>query len=272
MKGQVASVPYKHFLVLLTVVLIGAAISTALFLPASQYDAIGSLVGGVGSLLAVIWFTASLFYQSVQLEEQRKQFSIQFNQSREEARRAALAFSQAILRDSEERISKQNPNLKALTDMSTIFVRDLEEFKTILESKDANQVMMTAHKWLVEREGPAGTLMRGIRDAAETYFRAIGKEGIDYTKEPEEFVFIYGPLIWNLLYFSQYVGIATMIAEMMLSLKPGRKAVWIAYSVAMLKAAPAKIINREKVLNDLLRHRDAKLPVPAIAEDLANNP
>jgi len=40
-------------------------------------------------------------------------------------------------------------------------------------------------------EGPAIIMIRGIKSASEIYFRAIGLKDIDYSREPEDFVFIY---------------------------------------------------------------------------------
>ena len=47
-------------------------------LDTNTLSAVGSIIAAGGSLLAVLWFSASLRYQANQLEEQRKQFSAQF--------------------------------------------------------------------------------------------------------------------------------------------------------------------------------------------------
>jgi hypothetical protein len=149
-----------------------------------------------------------------------------------------------------------------------MYLGHIRELKIIDESTQPEEVNAAAQRWLNETEAPAMTLMRGIRDAAETYFRAIGRSDIDFSKEPEEFVYSYGPILQNLPYFSKYIGIASTVAEIMISFKPGRKIVWIAYGASMLKILPEKYVNREKVVSDVARHRQAGLHVPAIAADL----
>lgn len=236
------------------------------YLPPDRYSAVGSLFAAVGSLLAVIWFSASLFYQSRQLREQRQQFLEEFKQLREDARRSALALSKDILREAEGRALKYNPALESINDLMTVYM-DWSELKIILESKDALEVQEAVKSWL-KKEGPAMSLMHGIKSAAETYFRAVGQTEIDYYREPEDFVFIYGPILWKLPYFDTYQAVGTWLSEFMVMIQPGRKAVVLAATVSLLKTAPTKIMKRDKILENVERHRKADLPLPAIAEDL----
>jgi len=144
---------------------------------------------------------------------------------------------------------------------------DWSELKVIFESTDPQEVREAINSWL-KKEGPATSLMRGIKSAAETYFRAIGRADIDYSKEPEEFVFIYGPTLWTLPYFDAYQSVATWLSEFMVRIQPGRKTVELAATVTILKMAPPEIVKRDKILDDVERHRKAGLPMPAIAEGL----
>lgn len=257
----------NRLLILLSILVVLLGIAAILYLPSSEYSAVGSLVAGVGSLLAVIWFSAALYYQSVQLKEQREQFMAEFGHLREEARRGALTFAKEILREAEERVLKQNPALKSINDLMTAYLPDME-LKVILQSKNPVEVNEAAQKWFNTKEGPAMTLMRAIKDAAETYFRATGKTDVDYSREPDEFVYIYGPHLWKLPYFDSYAAVATMLSQMMVTLQPGRKAVLIAAEAALLKGVTGKYVKGEKILEDIQKHRQAGLPVPAIAEDL----
>ena len=89
------------------------------------------------------------------------------------------------------------------------FCRGLK--KDILESDDPNVVQSAVKSWLA-KEGPALTLMKGLKSAGEVYFLAVGKEDVDYSKEPEEFVFVYGPQLWSLPFFEAFQVPATMLA------------------------------------------------------------
>lgn len=268
-KGMAWPMLREHpLLTLLSVLIVLVAVGAFVCLPSGEYSAVGSLLAGVGSLLAVIWFSAGLFYQSRQLKEQREQFLVQFNQLREDARRSALTFARDIMREAEEKALKQSPSLKSINDLTMVYVLEPWELKVLLESKDPREVQKAAQSWFSNREGPSATLLRGIKDAAEIYFRSVGRSDIDYTKEADEFVYIYGPLLWKLPYFEAYATVATLLSGFMITLQPGRKAAVLAASVAMLKASPAGWVNRDKVLENAKQHRQANLPIPAIAEDL----
>jgi hypothetical protein len=255
----------KKLLILLSIIVILLAINAMIHLPSSDYSAVGSLFGAVGSLLAVIWFSASLFYQSIQLKEQREQFLEEFKQLREDARRSALLLSKDILREAEERALRCNPELQSINDLTAYYL-NFSDLATALKSKDPNEVLEAVKRWL-KREGPAIFLLRGIKQAAEIYFHSIAKKDIDYSKEPEEFVYIYGPWLWNLPYFEPYQAIATMLCEFMISIQPGRKSVILASSVAFMKSYP-DIANKDAIFENIKKVRKDGKHLPAIAEDI----
>lgn len=260
--------PNKRLLVLLSILVVVLGITAAVWFTPEYFSALGSLFAAVAGILAVIWFSASLYNQSQQLKEQRQQFLEDFRQLREDARRNALVLAKDILHQAEERALKQNPTLKSVNDLMTLYL-DMSEWKTILESEDPSMVLEYGKSWVTMKEGPAIFLMRGIKSAAETYFRAIGHSDVDYSKEPEDFVFIYGPTLWKLPYFEEYQAVATWLSEFMVRLQPGRKAIQLAYSVALLKASPEPaIMKKDKIIEEIKQHKKADYPLPAIAKDL----
>jgi hypothetical protein len=234
-------------------------------LPPSDYSAVGSLFGAVGGILAVIWFSASLYYQSLQLTEQRQQFLEEFKQLREDARRNALSFSKDILREAEERALRNNPELQSINDLVAYYL-NWSDMAVVLKSKDPIEVLEAVKRW-IKREGPAIFLLRGIKQASEIYFNSIGKTDIDYSKEPEEFVLIYGTWLWKLPYFEPYQSVATMLCEFMIKIQPGRKAVLLASSVASMKSYPG-IMKEDVILEEIKKFRKEGRHLPAIAEDI----
>jgi hypothetical protein len=84
--------PDKPTLVFLSVLVVLATGIATCYLETEQLSAYGSIFAGAGSILAVIWFTGSLWYQSQQIVEQRGQFSEEFKHLREDglAKRAAV--------------------------------------------------------------------------------------------------------------------------------------------------------------------------------------
>jgi len=54
----------------------------------------------------------------------------------------------------------------------------------------------------------------------------------------------------------------------MVRVQPGRKAAFLASKVALLKTSPEGWVKKDKILEDVEKHRKAGWPLPAIAEDL----
>jgi hypothetical protein len=244
----------------------------AVYLKTEHSSAVGSLFSAATGFLAVIWFSATLYYQSQMLNEQRQQFLVNFKQLQEDNRRDSLVLVRDILSRAEERALKSNPELKSINDLMAHYM-NIFEWGDILKSKDPDTVLSAGKKWLLMKEGPALFLMQGIKSAAETYFRAIGKSGIDYTIEPELFVAAYGPTLWKAPYFEEYQGIGAFLSEIMSRLKPGRERIQLAYWVAAFKKSIDDdlygVIDEEKIIEDIKRHMKAGHTLPAIAEDIA---
>ena len=134
----------------------------------------------------------------------------------------------------------------------------------MLKSKDPNEVVAAGKEWL-KREGPAVTLVKGIQTAAKVYVEATGEPSMDFTKEPDEFAYVYGPLLWLLPYFQRYQGIVDMLTEFMIRIEPGRKSALIAYTIAIGLSTEPSILNKDKLRKDIedLKKRDYPLPVVA---------
>jgi hypothetical protein len=275
-------------LLVLTIVILVAAVCVVLWFPPEHSSAIGSIFGAAAGMLAVLWFSASLYYQSRQMkeqreqflisfehqsrqtEEQRKQFLENFKQLREDNRRNALTLVRDLLSRAEERALKSNPDLQSIDELQIQYV-DVGQWKPILESVDPNTVLEVGKNWITTSEAPAIFLMRGIKNAAETYFRAIGDESIDYSMEPETFVCRYGQMLWKLPFFEEYAGIA-LLPEFMDRFTPGRAAMKLACTVAAYKRALSEglenIWRKDKILEDIKKNKEAGYPMPAIAKDL----
>jgi len=81
--------PQRLLFLLTGLIALATALAICLLAP-ERLSALGSILAAAGSLLAVIWFSASLWYQSRQLQEQRQQFALQFEHLKETSRRDAL--------------------------------------------------------------------------------------------------------------------------------------------------------------------------------------
>jgi hypothetical protein len=237
------------------------------FLNPEYFSALGSLFAAAGGILAVIWFSASLYNQSQQLKEQREQFLENFRQLREDARMNALDLAKDILSQAEERALKLNPNLESINDIMMQYIQCRPELESIFNSVDPNVILECVKNWH-KKAGPAMVLMRGIKIAAETYFQAIGKSKVEYTKEPEKFVMMYGPKLWKLPYFDAYESVAHWLSVLLIKTEPGRKAVEIAYLIALEKTMPGTTM-KDEIIKDIEKHKEAGYRLPAIAKEFS---
>jgi len=253
-----------RLLILITIAVVLVGVSVLIHFSDTKASTIGSVVGAFGSVLAVVWFFAALKSQSEQLENQKDQFLAEFKTLREGARRDALMFARDVLKDAEEKALKQNPELNKIADLVTNYM-DFSSLGVILKSSNPHEIFEQFKVWM-NIEGPAITMMRGIKSASEIYFRAIGLKDIDYSKEPEDFVSIYSPHIKKLPYFDTYIGSLRMLTTFMVKLQPGRKAALLAWEVASAKT-PEIPMKDDKIREEIETRRASGLYIPKIAED-----
>jgi len=241
------------------------AVSIIVLTP-GELSAFGSILGGGGSLLAVLWFSAGLRYQASQIEEQRKQFDAQFRHLQESSRRDSLLMAKDILEKAEHQAIAQNGKIKNISELLTEYT-NFSELKPILESTNPSEVIREHSAWM-KKEGAALQLLQGIKSAAEIYLRSAGTPGVDYTKPPDEFYMIYSFHFSSLPFFQNLSGTAHMLSELMFRLGPGRNAATIAFLAASAKSISPDIIKMDMLQADIDKHVENGYPLPAIAKEV----
>ncbi|MUK79113.1 hypothetical protein GNP84_19760 [Aliivibrio fischeri] len=252
----------------LTVFIVLLALVMIITIDINSLSAYGSILAACGSFTAVIWFTGSLNYQAKQLQEQRAQFKKQFLKSHEDGRRNALLLAKEILLKTEEKALAANSEFNSINQIFPKYINFIE-LKDIYESTDPEVVKSAITSWY-KKEGPACVIMQGIKSAAQVYFLAVGKDNVDYSKEPEEFVYIYGCHLWNLPFFSDFTGCAKALSEYMLSIQLGRKGVPLAMFGAMAKDLPLSLLKLDEIKKDIEKFEADGGTLPAIALSLKN--
>lgn len=255
----------KHLVAISLVIAIAMAIVIRILDP-DRLSALGSILAGAGSLLAVLWFSAGLRYQSRQLEDQRQQFVAQFEYLKESGRRDALLLVQGILERAEEKAISGIGGDISISELPAKYI-DSKELKTILESIDSKEVLDACAIWM-KKEGAALTLMQGIKSAAEIYLRSLDAKDIDYSTPAEEFYFIYSPRFANEPFFNSLAGPANMLSEIMVRFRPLRDATNIAFISASSKAFTGEIVKMEKLHADIKKHLADGYPLPEIAKNV----
>jgi hypothetical protein len=254
-----------RLLILITVAIVLMGIYVLIHFSETKASTIGSVVGAFGGVLAFVWFFAALRSQSEQLESQKVQFLAEFQTLREESRRNALTLARDILKNAEEKALSQNPELNSINDIVTNYI-DFSSLGVILTSDNPQEVLDQWKVWL-RIEGPAVTMIRGIKSAAEIYFRATELKDIDYSKEPEEFVYVYSPHIVKMAYFDTYVGVTQVLTQFMFLLQPGRKAALLAMNVALAKSLMAGLMKEDQIREEIESRKASGLSIPKIAEN-----
>lgn len=256
----------KKVLIILTIAVILTACAMIIFIDISRLSAYGSILAASGSFTAVIWFTGSLRYQAQQLKEQREQFQQEFARTHEEGRRNSLLLAKEILFTAEKRALDSNEELSSIEQIFSKYI-DFSEFKVIYESVDPKEVQKAVNSWM-KKEAPAIALMEGIKSAAQVYFIAIGKNDVDYSIEPEEFVSIYGCHLWQVPFFSSYKNSAVSLAEYMFNLQPGRKGVSLASLGAIATLTNKEILKMDDIHKDIAKYESSGRKIPQMAEIL----
>lgn len=258
-------------LVALTVVIFLLVCAAIFMLDANSLSALGSIVAAGGSLVAVLWFSASLRHQAAQLdaqmkqlEDQRLQFRAQYEHLQETSRRDALLVARDILEKAEAEALKAGAWAN-IGELITAYMQ-FDELAPLTKSRDPDEVLAAFRTWSI-KEVAACSFMSGVKSAAGVYLRSIVAPGIDFTKDPEDFYMVYSCWFEKEPFFARVAGSASMLADILFRLQPGRKAAQIAFFVASDATVPKGIIVAEKVRDDIAAQRAAGHAVPAIAEN-----
>ncbi|MDD3673473.1 MAG: hypothetical protein PHG70_08150 [Synergistaceae bacterium] len=255
------------FLVLLSLLVLVSIVVFIRCFEEYQISAYGSIIAAAGSLLAVIWFTASLWYQSVQLNEQRIQFTAEFRTLKEASRRESLVIAKNIIDDSEKKAISACGCISSISELLPQYMSNFKEIGIIMESTDPMTVMKVSQSWM-KIETAANIYLKGIKSAAEIYLESIDAQNINYNISPEEFVYVYSPYFQKLPFFNAMEGIVSTLGLFMYILQPGRKGVIIAMIAASVKSLGSNIIDMDKLKEMIKEQKEKGHIIPNIAKDL----
>lgn len=250
--------------IILTIIIVVAFSAVFCFLDKKYYSAIGSLIGGFGSIIAVIWFFTSLQYQAQQLEEQQKQFSKGFQKISEDGRRSALALAKSILCEAEDRALRRS-GMKEISELGTLYTKHIIDYKKILQERNPEILQIIISTWS-EKVEPANILLRGIKSAAEIYFTSIGLNDIDYSKSPEEFITTYGDKLWDKPFFSNYHAPAIILAPIVINCIPYTETVKLTFEICVDILLNDSGKGKLGIIDSINKHKAKGYPIPKIAD------
>ncbi|MDD5022109.1 MAG: hypothetical protein PHR82_08305 [Endomicrobiaceae bacterium] len=208
----------KKSLILTVLVFIFA--SLCLFcIPIQQMSAYSSIFSVAVALIAVIWFYNSLQLQSTQLDEQRKQFQLEFNNIKLESKRNTLLLVKEILIDMDKKVTDELDGIGKLENMLDLFIHKvLPALSNIADTADPNIVMEEIHKCnkiLI----PINMFLISMKDVFKLILENEGEIISENNYTNEMFVNIYGKKIKNNAFLSKYIGIANSLSGFMIQFK-----------------------------------------------------
>jgi hypothetical protein len=179
----------------------------------------------------------------------------------------------SFLDKASERIEKSYKELIDSLDLpdgshlSSSYLSSMNFYKEALESSDPNVVLEQTQAWM-KIETPCITFMSSIKDVIVLHKKRLGIEENDENKDLANYIFINSGHLFQQPFMTAYEGTVRMLSEQMMLMSPGRKAMFLALTTAMTLIAPEKIMQKEKILENIEKHKEERLPVPKICEKI----
>jgi hypothetical protein len=237
------------------------------FLSASKdIGDLGSLLGAFSGIIAVIWFYRGLRLQSLQIDEQRQQFSKQHHLQYQDS---LLTFLEKAS-DKIESGHKELIEALGLTDsgqLSVKYMHSMNYYKDALESTDPNVVMSNVQEWM-KIEGPCVKFMSSVKDIITLHKRRLGLDDDNKNMDVGDYVFINSGHLLQQPFMSSYQVSVKMLSEQMMILSPGRRAMALASTTATALLAPKGLMKKEKIIEDIKDHKSKNKPIPKICEKI----
>jgi len=227
---------------------------------------LGSLLGASTGIIAVFWFYRGLRLQSLQIEEQRLQFSQQHHLQYQDSLLTFLEKASDKIKDSHKELIDAL-GLPDSNQLSATYFQSLSYYKEALESTDPNVVMSHVQEWM-KIEGPCVKFMSSVKDVITLHKRRLGLEDDTENDDVADYVFINSGHLLQQPFMSSYQVAIKMLSEQMMIISPGRKAMVLASTTAMALLAPEGLMKKDKIIEDINEHKSKNKPIPKICNKL----
>lgn len=237
------------------------------WVPTATVGDLGSLLASSAGFIAVIWFYRGLRLQSLQIEEQRKQFATQYRIQHHDS---LLAFLQSASEKTEAALEEliDQLSLDSPDEITTCYLNSVEKFKIPLESADPDAVVRSVKDWM-ETEGPCVKFLSAVRDVIILHKMRLGLEADSTDEDVADYVYVNSSHLLRQPLMTKYQGVVSMLAEQMMLLSPGRKKTRLAFSAAMAMLLPEGVVKLDEVLAEIEELREQGKSLPVICERLS---
>lgn len=267
----------KYWAWLLTALIILVALFVLIFSETlAEAAEIGEVLSGFSATLAFLWLIIGMRSQAADLALQRQELALQrsaLERQAKELRNASkfdsLSRIEALLERSLEKIQEAGTAAKAPGEISTQLFIGMQDWKTILESKDPEIVNAKYQEW-IKIESVAKRYLSSVATALKIYMEFHLDRTFEGNKPDDEFIAIYSTWMRNAPYLAEHEGNSVMIAEILFSMAPGLEALKVAGLFAIRKMAEGVNFRKAFKEGSLEAMRDEliqkKITIPAIAE------
>jgi hypothetical protein len=259
----------------LTAATIALLLSGAIAFPLLGLDELsklGDFLGGFAAAVAFLWLVASVRFQSRELSLQREELQLQriALQRQAEELRNSTKFSSIIqikelLETATNTVLSSDLGIRNIAELSTAWINGMEEWKTLLESRDAHAVCESYMKWN-KVEIVMKRYLSNISFALKIYLEHNTSIQFDTNQTDEDFVFLHHQQMNKAPFLSEHAGTAFSIAHFMVHVRPGIQAVQLAGMTASTIVVGKEVFNQDglRALKEELVKRGT--PLPAIVQ------
>lgn len=252
--------------ILFSVLLLVLSSALYIWMNGSTASDLGSLLSASCGLIAIFWFYKGLRLQSIQIEEQQKQFSQQMNLQHQDSMLNFLSLASTRMQNHLTDLLSAL-NVPDESHIASCYLSNMLYYKKAIENSDPNVVLSEVQKWM-KIEGPCTKFMSAVRDIVILHQQRLGISMQIETTDPADFVYINSAHIMNQPFMSSYSTTVKLLSEQMMIISPGRKAMHLAISAALFLTAPKGIMKKDKIINDIQEAQNAKLLIPKICDVL----
>lgn len=262
----------KNDVILVAITCVIALAATAIYFTAADNEASANLatyISGFVSVITLVWLVAAFRIQSVELSLQRNELALQrvaveqqAQETANSAKLASLSSINEILKKAEQDIKDNDAGIGKVSEIVPALLQGMRLWEDVENSKDPLKVQKTYGEWL-KIESVARLYLLRVASAMKLYFEFHRRDlSPDYTKPPEDFVYIYQTWINKAPFLSEHSGTAAFIGQHISIVMPGIERMLLAFMVAGAKLSNPEIFKDEALeeMRDKILERSSSLP------------
>jgi len=255
-------------IITLLVAIIGIELFYLEIITIEELSGFSSIFTASGSLIAIIWFYNSLQQQSTQLEEQRKQFQLEFKNLRLEGKRSIIMLAQTLFNNMETKLTKKLKNNEQIENLPTLFMtKALPLLKPITESEDCKIVLKSCEEFNTMLT-PIRFFLFSLKEIGILFLEHEDITVINDDNKPEWFIDTYKKQLSRMPLIKEYLSTAILLSILMIRVKLDAVNIsnLTAYDLLYTKNDMSTILKTDKMKKSIESFKEKNKTLPKIAE------